>query len=234
MRHTLSLFGTVFLLTAAASAQSNSPQPLLLTLPSTALSTAPAPAPVTTAIAPFSIAPGTPASAAKNSSVSLAADPQQGVQGVFTNYNWQAYLGYTYFLFYEAPGNHVSGNGFNYSTVYYFKDWFGLDGEFAATHGSQGGQSSWFLFGGGGPRFRWSAPRNLEIWGHVLLGGSHFTPQTPFGRQEAFAYEAGGGVDINAHHRKFAYRVGADMVGSRFFSTYQYSPKAFIGFVYKF
>ena len=63
-------------------------------------------------------------------------------------------------------------------------------------------EDSWFLFGGGGPRFRWSGPRGLELWGHALFGRTHFTPQTAFGPQEAFAYEAGGGVDIGGHYQK--------------------------------
>jgi hypothetical protein len=230
MRNIFFLLGIVLLLTASASAQSNSTQPLLLTTPTLSLSSSLAPAPAT----PFSIAPGTSAIASNNSSAGAAAQSPQGVQGVFVNYNWQAYLGYTFFRFYEVPNIQENQNGFNFSMAYFLKDWLALDGEFAATRGTQSNFNSWFLFGGGGPRFRWSAPRNLEVWGHVLLGGSHFTPQTPFGTQEAFAFEAGGGVDINAHHHKIAYRVGADMVASHYFNTYQYSPKAFVGIVYKF
>jgi hypothetical protein len=122
----------------------------------------------------------------------------------------------------------------NWSIAYYWKDWLGFEGEMAATKGTQFGQNSWFLFGGGGPRFRWSGPRGLELWGHVLVGGSHFTPQTSFGKQEAFAYEAGGGVDAHSPWPRLGFRVGADMVGSHYFSTYQYSPKIFAGVVFKF
>ena len=52
--------------------------------------------------------------------------------------------------------------------------------------------------------------------------------------QAAFAYEAGGGIDINAHHQKWAYRFAGDMVGTRFFSTNRFSPKISAGIVYKF
>jgi hypothetical protein len=230
MRHTCFLLGLVLFLTATASAQSNSTQPLLLTTPTLSLSSALMPAPA----APFSIAPGTMAPAANSSSPGAAAPPPQGVQGVFVNYSWQAYIGYTFYRFYVNSNTQENQNGFNYSMAYYFKDWFALDGEFAATHGNLHGDCSWFLFGGGGPRFRWSAPHNLEIWGHALFGGAHFSPRTAFGNQEAFAYTVGGGVDINAHHWRLAYRVGADMVASHFFSTYQYSPKFFAGIVFKF
>lgn len=167
------------------------------------------------------------------SSDSAAGSPQQ-VSSVRETFNWQAYLGYTFVHFNEGFGLAANRNGFNYSVVYYFRDWIAADGEFMATFGKQGGQNSWLLFGGGGPRFRWSAPRGLELWAHALAGISHFTPQTPFGKQEAFAYELGGGVDIKAHHQRLAYRLGVDMLGSRYFGNNQFSPKVSAGVVYKF
>jgi hypothetical protein len=48
------------------------------------------------------------------------------------------------------------------------------------------------------------------------------------------AYELGGGVDINSRNSRWAYRIGADAVGSRYFNTYQFSPKVSAGIVYKF
>jgi hypothetical protein len=139
----------------------------------------------------------------------------------------------------------------------------GIDGEMSATHGTQGGQDSWFLFGGGGPRFRWArVPRVLSrdertssphfgflpvsdamfhktektCIPHKLAKHSvwHFTPQTAFGPQAALAYEVGGGVDIGGHYRRWAIRVSGDMIGSHYFSTYQFSPKVSTGFVFKF
>ena len=167
---------------------------------------------------------------------SLDPDPPQQVQGVFKKYAWQAYAGYTFFRFYETshPTNRETQNGGNWSIVYYLKDWFGIDGEMSATYGHQSNHDSWFLFGGGGPRFRWSGPRGAELWGHALFGRSHFTPQTAFGPQEAFAYELGGGVDIGGHYKRWAIRVSGDVIGSHYFSTYQFSPKISTGFVFKF
>lgn len=186
------------------------------------------------AFAPAMSAPAPFTPAANASTANPAADPPQTVYSVHVNYNWQAYFGYTFFRFYEVPGTQLDTNGFNYSMQYYFFDWFGLDGEFAATKTRQSATNGWFLFGGGGPRFRWSGPRGIELWGHVLVGYSNFTPQTPFGDQQAFAYTAGGGADINILRSRWAWRLGADMVASRYFSTYQYSPKAFTGIVFKF
>jgi hypothetical protein len=167
-------------------------------------------------------------------SASPAAEPPQYVQSVYENYAWQAYVGYEYLRLYQVPAITKNTNGFTYSMVYYIWSWFGLDGELDATHLSELGTDGWFLLGGGGPRFRWSAPRGLELWAHVLGGYSHLTPQTAFGDEHAPAFEAGGGVDINAHHRRLAYRLEADMVGTHYYNTYQYSPKITAGIVIKF
>ena len=248
MKQTFVLLGVAFIFVSGARAQehpaierlltssyftlaatvSEAPPPTLAIAPGIATSSSNTPA----ASAPATTEPGT--FTANAPLAATPADPPQYVQGVHVIYNWQAYFGYTFFRFYEVPGTQVDTNGFNYSMVYYLKNWFGVDGEFAATRTSQSAFNGWFLFGGGGPRFRWSGPRGLELWGHVLFGYSHLTPQTPFGTQSAFAYEAGGGADINVLRTRWALRIGADMVGSHYFNTYQYSPKAFAGVVYKF
>ena len=250
MKQTFVLLGVAFIFVSGARAQEHPAIERLLTSSYFTLAATVSEAPPPTL--PLAIAPGiatsssnTPAASAPATTepgtfaanTPLAAtppDPPQYVQGVRVIYNWQAYFGYTFFRFYEVPGTQVNTNGFNYSMVYYLKNWFGVDGEFAATRTSQSAFNGWFLFGGGGPRFRWSGPRGLELWGHVLFGYSHLTPQTPFGTQSAFAYEAGGGADINVLRTRWALRIGADMVGSHYFNTYQYSPKAFAGVVYKF
>ncbi|MGA9570432.1 MAG: outer membrane beta-barrel protein [Candidatus Acidiferrales bacterium] len=177
---------------------------------------------------PSGFAPSTPLSL-----LPAAAAPPQDVTSVFENYAWQLYGGYTFLKFYELPGITPSMNGFNYSVVYYWKDWFGFDGEFAATHATQDDVSSWFLFGGGGPRFRWSAKKGVELWAHALVGYSHFTPQTPAGNQHAFAYELGGGVDLPFKPR-WALRLGADAMCTTYFSTHQFSPTAHAGVVFRF
>jgi hypothetical protein len=158
----------------------------------------------------------------------------QGVQNVFQTYNWQAYFGYTYVRFFQTPGVSLNTNGFNFGIVYYLRNWVGADGEFVSTFGSQYGDTANFLLGMGGLRFRWSAPRGLEVWAHGLVGGSHYLPQTANGSAGALGYELGGGVDITAHHQRWAYRVAVDVVGTRYFNTYQYSPKASAGIVFKF
>jgi hypothetical protein len=242
MRHAAVPFILVFFAALNAGAQSSVSTSLPLE-PSFSVDPAPA---VSTGIrlTPFAPLPDAPvvsasplASAAASStplSLSLApAAAPQDVTSVFQTYAWQAYVGYTFFRFYELPGLTENMNGFDINMVYYFKNWVGAEGDFSATHATQNDISSWFAFGGGGPRFRWSARRGLEVWAHALVGYSHFTPQTAFGNQHALAYTFGGGVDVPFKPR-WSLRVGADAVGSQYFSTHQWSPKASVGVVFKF
>lgn len=159
----------------------------------------------------------------------------QGVYGVMQNYNFQIYGGYTYLRFYELPG--ITGNldGFNASLVYYpHGGHFGLDGEYFIGFAPQNGVSTWLEGGMGGGRFRLAGPRGIEIWAHALAGGAHFTPKTPYGTENALAFEGGGGIDLTPNRRRVAFRIQADVLGTYFFSTYQYSPKISAGVVYKF
>jgi hypothetical protein len=215
----LGLMCGLLLMANGASAQASAVNPLLFAVPS--------PLGAATQYSLF------PLPAAAGSAAGAAAEPQ-GVQGVFANYTVEVYGGYTYFRFYEAPHLAANMNGFNFSGVYYPRDWVGLDGELAGTFGSQGGTSTQFFMGVAGPRFRWTSRRGFELWAHGMAGGAHFSPQTPFGSQEAFAFEAGGGIDLSSRHKRFAYRVSADLVGTSYFSTYQLSPKISTGIVYKF
>jgi hypothetical protein len=212
--------------TSGAVAQTNSSAPLLLTSSSFAPTSG---GPSVNLPNPLLSAPGSISSTGLVPSAT--PDPQVGVQGIYENYYWQAYIGYTFFSFFQVPHVVQNTNGLNYSMAYYFKGWIGADGEMMATWG---GGCKHFLYGAGGPRFRWSLPRGLEIWGHALFGYSDFLPQTANGGQTAFAYTLGGGLDINSHLRHFAYRVQVDTLGSRFFGTYQFSPKVSAGIVYKF
>lgn len=168
-------------------------------------------------------------------SLNLVPSPSpQGAVAVYETYPWQVAGNYSFFRFYEVPNTQENMNGVIINANYYFLNWLAGEGEFMGEWGHQAGFKSRFEFAGGGPRFRWSGPRNIELFGHFLVGYTHFVPQTSFGSQQAFAYVVGGGGDLNMRNRHFAYRVGADLVGSRYFSTYQYSPRVYVGFVFKF
>lgn len=166
-----------------------------------------------------------------------ASVPQQnpGVIGVFQNYNFQLYVGYTFLRFYKFPGHQVNTNGLDIDMTYYPQGRrIGAEGDLTTTFGGDMHETAKFAAGMGGARFRWQAPRDLQIWAHGLVGVSHYLPQTAFGSQTSLGYEVGGGVDINANRTRFSYRFEADMMGTRFFNTYQYSPKFTVGIVYKF
>ncbi len=164
---------------------------------------------------------------------SPAPEPQ-AVQGVFENYSWQAFVGYTFVRFYELPNVAENQNGVNAAVTWYYRDWLGFDVEALGVHGTLAGASSWTLFVGGGPRLRTSLGRSFEVFGHTLIGGAYFSPDTPYGSQGAFAYLLGGGVDVNPQHSRFSLRLEGDLLGTRFFQTNQWSPKVSAGIVYKF
>jgi hypothetical protein len=239
MKQTAFLFAAILLLAASAGAQANPDHslPLAPAAPEAAAAIAPgAPSLFAMDAAPAPIATSAPGTAAFSAPSSNSTDQQPSVYGVFQNYNWQATAGYTFFRFYVVPHVTDNMNGINLGLQYYpGGKWFAADGEFVGAWGTNYGLGvTKYVQAMGGGRARWSGPRGLEIWGHALVGRSNFLPQTSLGNQAAFAYEAGGGVDLNIHQRRIAYRVSANMVGTRYFGTYQYSPNVSIGVVFKF
>ena len=249
MRYLTILLGVLILACGAAAQEGSGTQ-----FPLARLTTGASPSEVISNDKPVAAGGATPAgsiipAAAPSSAASLtglvsvapspgpepASPPQAAVQ-VFEQYSWQVAADYVFSRF-EAKS--PVGKNYPYGIIvtgnYYFKDWFAAEGEFMGSGGAdQQGIESHFVFAGGGPRFRWSLPRNLELFGHALVGHAHVGPQSSFGSTGAFAYVLGGGVDVNAHHRRFAYRFGADVIGSRFFSDNQFSPRVYAGFVFKF
>jgi hypothetical protein len=176
----------------------------------------------------------TPITASLSPVPSPPQPPPQGVQGVFENYSYDAYVGYTFLRFYEVPGTSPNLNGVNASFTAWYRDWLGGDVEAFAVFGRQAGQNSWMVFGGVGPRFRYVGVKGIDFWAHGLVGGTFFSPQTPYGGQGAVAGVFGGGIDLNRRHRRMALRIGVDGIATHFFGTYQLSPKVSAGIVYKF
>lgn len=162
------------------------------------------------------------------------APPPQGVYGVVPKSEGEVFVGYTFFRFYEIPGAEANTNGAAISGVYYFKPRLAADAEFLGAFGTVAGSSSQFFMGSIGPRLRLPSRGSFELWGHALAGFSSLSPKTPYGGTTAFAYEVGGGVDVNMRRGRWAYRLQGDAVGTRFFGTYQISPKVSAGIVYKF
>jgi hypothetical protein len=237
MKQTVLLCAAILLIASGANAQAVSED----SLPAAPVGATAASADTNSTLDAANNAPAADANAAALAAAvtsdpsSRSTDQEPQVQGVFKTYNWQATAGYTFFRFYEVPGVAVNMNGLNLGMAYYpGGHWIGADGEFIGAWGSAFGENAKYVQAMGGPRFRWSLPRGLEVWGHGLVGGAHEQPQTIFGSRGAFAYEVGGGLDFNIHGSRFAYRTSANLVGTRFFSTYQYSPNVSAGIVFKF
>lgn len=229
MKCTAVVLGIV-LLAAAASAQTN--------LTSSQIPAAPWAA---TAAAQFTGAPQAPTlwAYAASSGANAVADPAPAqnipVLGVRTNYSWQLYTGYTFFNFYEIPNLTNLENGFDIDVTYYpHTGWIGAEGDLMATFGSQAGCISKFTLGSGGVKLRWQKSMGTQLFIHGLVGGAHFFPQTAFGGQNALGYEAGGGIDLSRGHRRIEYRAEVDAVGTKFFHSYQVSPKVTVGVIFNF
>jgi hypothetical protein len=137
-------------------------------------------------------------------------------------------VGYTFISLNEVPNTTLNSNGLDATAVYY-KDWYGVEGDFTGAFASQAGKSSQLYFGGGGLRLRLPNTYSFEPWVHGVLGYTHLSPQSSFGSDQAFGYKVGGGVDINPHRSRIGYRVSADLFGSHFFRTYQLSPEVSVG-----
>jgi hypothetical protein len=226
----------VFLLAATVGAQSNIHEPRLPAAPTPAATLPAEPSQGLTLWA--DAAPGG-ASAAAAPAFAASSDPASAqaapVYGVVEPYSWQLYAGYTFFNFYEVPTLKNIENGFDVEVTYFpHASWIGGEGDLMATFGSQAGCTSKFTLASGGVRLRWIGPQGTELWLHGVAGGAHFFPQTAYGGQNAFGYITGGGIDFSRGSRRLAYRAEVDAVGTRFFGTYQYSPKVSVGIVFKF
>jgi hypothetical protein len=248
MRYISVLVGIILFVAFGASAQQSLVEPALLSPnpdATIAMPAAPSGSPFTLASPNLDASIRTPGLSAQNLFIpSVFAGPAilppppagepQAIPGVFENYSWQAYVGYTFVRFYELPDVAENQNGVNGGVTWFYNDWLGVDVEALGVHGTLAGASSWTIFVGVGPRVRMWAGRNIEVFGHTLIGGAAFWPDTPYGSQGAFGYELGGGVDLRPHRSKFALRLEGDVLGTRFFQSNQWSPKVSAGIVYKF
>jgi hypothetical protein len=231
MRHLGFVLGAIVLFAASANAQTSLVSPATFAVTTESIASE---LPATNALYATAAAPSDPAAL----SLALPAKPKPApapVQSVFQQYDWQVYVGYTFFRFYAEPKFTNDMNGLNLSAVYYpGGGWIGADGEFIGTFGSTPTCTTKFVMASGGARVRWLGPRGIEVWGHGLAGYSNFLPQTALGNHSAFAYQAGAGLDLNLRRQRWALRVAGDLIGTRYFSTNQFSPKVSAGIVVKF
>ncbi len=234
MRYLGVLIGAILLAAMQAGAQGNVPGSLLLD-PSSGASS-----PILNVPA-IDAAHADPESSTPEFSGLFPSTPAAGqagapeeIKGVFGDYSTQVFAGFTYFPFYKVPGTVENMPGADISMAYYLKYLVAADVEAFGTIGSLNGQATHFVFFGGGPRVRYVTPRGPEFWAHALVGFAHSGPETVYVNPTGFAFEAGGGVDFGPPHRRWVYRLQGDLVGTRLFGTYQYSPKVAAGIVFKF
>src|SRR5271154_3431689 len=142
MRHAALLFGAFLLFTGTAGAQANSENsPLFSSLDPGATAVAAVPVAQLTFAPKATLFPvatsGIDAVAANSAEPSEPAQQGPDVHGVFQNYNWQAYAGYTFYRFYLVPKTTLNMNGVDLGVVYYPKGWLvGADGEFVGAWAS--------------------------------------------------------------------------------------------------
>jgi len=221
----IGVLSTLVLLTAGAACAQSAPQgDLLVAAPTPSLNQMVASPIFSVALHDSLLASARPA----------PAPAPQILQGVYPELFWEAGVGFTYTRFYQLPNSSVNTYGFNASGAYFFKPWLGGEADLDGGLGLQNGVEAKRLFSGGGARIRTTAPRAVVLWIHGVVGLAHFEPKAQFGGENAFAYEVGGGADLNAHHHKLAYSIEGDLLASSFFGTYQLSPKVSVGVVYKF
>ncbi|MFY9529222.1 MAG: hypothetical protein WBC04_10775 [Candidatus Acidiferrales bacterium] len=206
MRYALAVLCAVCFFSLDAFAQIGSTQPLLLT---------PAPA----------IAPAAPAKPA----------PSPPPPELFGSYAWQANVSLAYVKFREGPGLSPNMPGFSTSLAhyFYFRKQFGVEGEMVGGFARQFGQEARFVFVGVGARYRFPLAGKWEPWAHFVIGHAHQRPPSPFGKQGAFGFEPGGGVDYRMN-KWLAVRIEGDVITTFFFSKAQANPKIAGGIVFNF
>src|SRR6202034_2404344 len=157
MRHISALVGVILLAALSAAAQQNVsalasvfPNPdATITVPASVAQNPPL---FALASPNLDATVGTPAPLAQSAFLPAAfADPAilapspapepQAIPGVFENYSWQAYVGYTFVRFYELPNVAENQNGVNGGVTWFYKDWLGVDVEALGVHGTLGGAS---------------------------------------------------------------------------------------------
>jgi hypothetical protein len=106
----------------------------------------------------------------------------------------EVFGGYSYLRF--RPSTDVNLNGWEASAQYKFTDWIGGVADFDGHYGSIGGVGTstyTYLFG---PQV--SYPGRVSPFGHLLLGGAHFSAGG-FDRS-SFGMAIGGGIDATVIH----------------------------------
>lgn len=157
-------------------------------------------------------------------------------------------VGYQYQGFRNVYGTNFNNQSYNVNFTAHLFDWLtgaegrlAAGGEVALTAGFDGKTNgipsldAKSLFAGGGPHLSVPNRSRFEPWAHVLFGVEHlrFTQGPVLGSNSAFAFLAGGGVDIRLAPR-VSWRVEGDYLGTDFQSRIQSNYVAGTGLVFSF
>jgi hypothetical protein len=155
---------------------------------------------------------------------------------------WQLAVGYQYNRI-NLLGTPFNTDGLNVTVTRFFGRWFGLDAQLGTGFFGNTGTTSnppnlgvHSLFIGGGPRLAFRGRSRIEPWVHAVIGLQDFRfTQTAglLGSNQALGGAGGGGADF-AFTPHLALRVEADVLETRFFSTYQRHFQVVGGFVVNF
>jgi hypothetical protein len=91
------------------------------------------------------------------------------------------------YTFIRTFGTNCNGGGA--SGAGYFKEYFGVEGDFSYCHASGGGSAETYLVG---PKLAFRSSGKVDPFAHVLFGGMHVTGLS------TFALAFGGGFDYKA------------------------------------
>lgn len=164
-----------------------------------------------------------------------APSPQYGRGGDF-GYRWDLAVGYEYVHFESKPFS-ANLSGIHTSIAYSLNEWFALEGSVVSAFGGdvfQSGEMSKYVLLTGGGRILWNRqPHRLSPWAHILVGMTHVNPQIAHSSKNAFALQAGGGIDWFFNPR-LSFRGEADFVHTQLYSDAQSNYQVGVGVVLHF
>ena len=155
-------------------------------------------------------------------------------------------VGYAYRSYYQSSGSTPYLKGWYASGDYNLKRWLGAEAEGMGVYMDQGiilGKTRIYDFLVG-PKLFPLGHRKLTPFGHVLIGAARYSNTVPpvglYGSvtrtATAYAWEAGGGLDMNLSKHWGIRLIQADFGGANFFggSTSHGSRRIVVGVIYRF
>ena len=184
-------------------------------------------------------------------STSSAPQTPKKVKRVYTVSKYELSGGFAHRSYYAPGGGTFGLVGWYASGEYNWKRWLGAEGEVTDT---------WYTLKSAGfppdkiyiytflvgPRFYPLGHHKVTPFGHVLIGGGHYSSATPaFGgfhgatiTSNAYTYEVGGGLDLNLWKHWGIRMIQADFGNANYVQSASYanrgSTRFSVGFVYHF